>query len=153
MECAVVEILRRPRFAPEDDETEQRGEPHEAGRRPASAPARGLDATPWIVGTWLPGTFFAHFFKEHEYAIRLFQVHQETTGEFTVKIVKNRQFTDTALREILDELRQYTGTETRIDVELVEEIPLVRTGTPSPVVSTVAQDFQDVSSSKVGLLV
>lgn len=104
-------------------------------------------------GTWLPGTFFAHFFKEHEYAIRHFQVHQETPGEFTLKIVKNPQFTDAALREILDELHQYTGAQTRIDVEFVEEIPMVRTGKRSPVVSTVGQDFQDVSSRKVGSLV
>jgi phenylacetate-CoA ligase len=101
-------------------------------------------------GTWLPGTFFAHFFKEHEYAVRLFQVHQETPGEFTLKIVKNRQFTDAALREILDELRTYTGEQTKIDVELVDEIPLVRTGKRSPVVSTVGQDFQEVSARKVG---
>jgi len=26
---------------------------------------------------------------EHEYAIRHFQVHQDTPGEFTLKIVKN----------------------------------------------------------------
>jgi phenylacetate-CoA ligase len=101
-------------------------------------------------GTWLPGTFFAHFFKEHEYAIRHFQVHQETPGEFTLKIVKNRQFSDTGLRGILDELREYTGAQTRIDVELVEEIPLVGTGKRSPVVSTVDQDFQEVSGRKVG---
>jgi phenylacetate-CoA ligase len=100
-------------------------------------------------GTWLPGTFFAHFFKEHEYAIRLFQVHQETPGEFVLKIVKNRQFTDAALREILDELGHYTGTKTRIDVEFVDEIPLIRTGKRSPVLSTVDEDFQEVSGRKV----
>ena len=27
-------------------------------------------------GTWLPGTFFAHFFKDYEHAIRFFQIHQ-----------------------------------------------------------------------------
>jgi phenylacetate-CoA ligase len=96
-------------------------------------------------GTWLPGTFFAHFFKEYEYAIRLFQVHQEVPGEFTLRIVKNRQFTEAAFREILDELRVYTGVGTGIDVEVVDEIPLVRTGKRSPVVSTIAEDFQELS--------
>jgi phenylacetate-CoA ligase len=104
-------------------------------------------------GTWLPSALFLHFFKEHEYAIRHFQVHQETPGEFTLKIVKGRQFTDAALREILDELFEYTGTQTRIDVEFVDEIPMVRTGKRSPVVSTVGQDFQEVSSSGVRSLV
>jgi phenylacetate-CoA ligase len=96
-------------------------------------------------GTWLPGTFFAHFFKEHEYAIRHFQVHQDSSAEFTLKIVKNRQFTESAFREILEDLRHYTGAATRIDVEFVDEIPLVRTGKRSPVVSTLGGDFQDVS--------
>jgi phenylacetate-CoA ligase len=104
-------------------------------------------------GTWLPSAFFLHFFKEHEYAIRHFQVRQETPGEFTLKIVQGRQFTDTALREILGELYEYTGVQTRIDIEFVDEIPMVRTGKRSPVVSTVGQDFQDVPSSGVRSLV
>jgi len=104
-------------------------------------------------GTWLPGALFLHFFKEHEYAIRHFQVHQETPGEITLKVVKNRQFSEAAMREILEELGRYTGSKTRIDVEFVEEIPLVRTGKRSPVVSTVDEDFQEVSSRKVRSLV
>jgi phenylacetate-CoA ligase len=104
-------------------------------------------------GTWLPSAFFLHFFKEHEYAIRHFQVLQETPGEFTLKIVKGRQFTDAGLREILDELYEYTGAQTRVDIEFVDEIPMVRTGKRSPVVSTVGQDFQEVPSSGVRSLV
>jgi phenylacetate-CoA ligase len=104
-------------------------------------------------GTWLPGSFFLHFFKEHEYAIRHFQVHQESPAEFRLKIVKNRQFTELAFRGILDELRRYTGATTRIDVEFVDEIPLVRTGKRSPVVSTVGGDFQDVSGRSSKALV
>jgi phenylacetate-CoA ligase len=100
-------------------------------------------------GTWLPGALFLHFFKEHEYAIRLFQVHQETPGAFTLKIVKNRQYTDAAMRQILADLRTYTGEGTTIDVELVDEIPLVRTGKRSPVVSTVGQDFQQLAGTRV----
>src|SRR5262249_36121172 len=103
-------------------------------------------------GTWLPGTFFAHFFKEHEHAIRHFQVEQEIRGEFTLKIVRNRQFTELGFRAILDELRRYTGLATQIDVEFVEEIPLVRTGKRSPVVSHVAGDFQDVTHSALRAL-
>ena len=80
-------------------------------------------------------------------------MHQETPGEFTLKIVKNRQFTDAALREILAELREYTGERTKIDVELVDEIPLVRTGKRSPVVSTVGQDFQQLAASRARVTV
>jgi phenylacetate-CoA ligase len=98
-------------------------------------------------GTWLPGTFFHHFFKDHEYAIRSFQVHQERKGAFTLRIVKNKQFSDAAFTKILEELRHYVGdrSQTAIDVEFVDEIPLLRTGKHSPVVSTVREDFQSLS--------
>ena len=39
------------------------------------------------------------------------------------------------------DLREYVG-ETEIDVEYVDEIPLLRTGKRTPVVSTVRLDFQ-----------
>jgi phenylacetate-CoA ligase len=97
-------------------------------------------------GTWLPGTFFHHFFKDHEYAIRSFQVHQQRKGAFTLRVVKNTQFSDAAFHDILTELRRYVGdeSETDIAVEFVDEIPLLRTGKHSPVVSTVREDFQSL---------
>jgi len=100
-------------------------------------------------GTWLPGTFFAHFFKDHEYAIRFFQVQQDRKGAFVLRIVKNTQFTDKAFRSIIGELRRYVGDEsqTTIDVEFVDEIPLVRTGKRSPVVSTLTEDFQELGGT------
>jgi phenylacetate-CoA ligase len=97
-------------------------------------------------GTWLPGTFFHHFFKDHDYAIRSFQVHQSHKSAFTLRIVKNDQFSDEAFARILDELRRFVGdsSETTIDVEFVDEIPLVHTGKHSPVISTIDEDFQSL---------
>lgn len=95
-------------------------------------------------GTWLPGSFFAHFFKEYEHILRHFQVVQETKGAFTLKVVKNAQFSEKGFDEMMTALREYTGADTTVDVEYVDEIPLVRTGKRSPVVSTVREDFQRV---------
>jgi phenylacetate-CoA ligase len=97
-------------------------------------------------GTWLPGTFFHHFFKDYDYAIRSFQVHQSHKGAFTLRIVKNDQFSEDAFARILDELRQFVGdrSETAIDVHFVDEIPLVETGKHSPVISTIDEDFQSL---------
>ena len=97
-------------------------------------------------GTWLPGTFFHHFFKDHDYPIRSFQVHQSHKGAFTLRIVKNDQFSEDAFARILDELRQFVGdrSETTIDVHFVDEIPLVQTGKHSPVISTIDEDFQSL---------
>ena len=94
-------------------------------------------------GSWLPGTFFAHFFKDHESVIRFFQVEQHKKGTFSLKIVKNDGFHEDEMKSILQELHPYVG-ETEINIEYVDEIPLVRTGKRSPVVSTVAEDFQDL---------
>jgi phenylacetate-coenzyme A ligase PaaK-like adenylate-forming protein/glycosyltransferase involved in cell wall biosynthesis len=93
-------------------------------------------------GTWLPGTFFAHFFKDHDYAIRSFQIYQDRKGAFALRVVKNRQFSDESFTALLDELRQYVGDETEVTVEFVDEIPLLRTGKRSPVVSEIKEDFQ-----------
>ena len=97
-------------------------------------------------GTWLPGTFFAHFFKEYEHIIRFFQIEQDRRGAFTLRVVKNRQFTGGAFEDAINELRQYIGA-TVIDVQHVDEIPLVRTGKRSPVVSTIREDFQSMAAS------
>jgi phenylacetate-CoA ligase len=94
-------------------------------------------------GTWLPGTFFAHFFKEYDHVVRFFQVVQEERGAFRLRIVKGDQFSEAGFEDLLTALREYVA-DTRIDVEFVDEIPLVRTGKRSPVVSTVRQDFQQL---------
>jgi phenylacetate-CoA ligase len=99
-------------------------------------------------GTWLPGTFFAHFFKDYEYAVRFFQIHQTEVGSMTLRLVKGSRFTDEALDELLDGLREFTGETMHIRIEFVDEIPLGVTGKRAPVVSDVELDFQEVTSRK-----
>ena len=96
-------------------------------------------------GSWLPGSLFLHFFKDYEHAVRFFQIRQETPGEFVLKIVKNRRFTQTEFDAMITELRRYVG-DTKIDVEFCDSIPLLGTGKRSPIVSTVRQDFQALPS-------
>lgn len=97
-------------------------------------------------GTWMPGTFFAHFFKEYDYLIRFFQIHQSVPGEFDLKIVKGSQWTVAGEQEMLNDLSRYVG-ETSISIDYVETIPLVRTGKRSPVVSDLRHDFQDLDGT------
>ena len=92
-------------------------------------------------GVWLPGGFFGHFFKDYEYCIKHYQIVQENFGSFVLKIVASHQFTESTKEEILDSLFKYAGLETQIDIEIVPEIPLVRTGKRSPVVSTLRPDM------------
>jgi phenylacetate-CoA ligase len=99
-------------------------------------------------GAWLPGTFFAHFFKDYEYAIRFFQVVQHEPDAIQLLIVKGDQFSEAAFESLMHELGHYVGTadETSVEVLFVDEIPMVRTGKRSPVVSTVPMDFQKLAS-------
>jgi phenylacetate-CoA ligase len=90
---------------------------------------------------WLPGTFFAHFFKDYEHMVKFFQVIQEIKGEFTLLIVKGEHWTSSEWNSLLNNLRTYTG-ETNIKVEYVSEIPLLATGKRTPVISKVKVDFQ-----------
>lgn len=94
-------------------------------------------------GVYLPGTFFAHFFKEHDSVVRFFQVVQEKENEFQLNVVLQSNGFDSDLENVVAQLREYVGSadETPITLAIVDEIPLLRTGKRSPVVSTVPTDF------------
>src|SRR5262249_50657222 len=96
-------------------------------------------------GTWLPTTFFAHLFKDYDYAVQQFQIVQKERGAFEIRIVKADQFSESAIQEILQSLRKFTGPETHIDVTYVDEIPLVRTGKRTNAVSHLDLDFQKLA--------
>ena len=101
-------------------------------------------------GTWMPGAFFLHYFKDHNQVINQFQIYQVQKGSFLLRVIKGDSHTDEKLAEIIDGLRVFIG-KTTIDLEYVTEIPLVRTGKRSPVISLVTEDFQNlpVSNSSI----
>jgi phenylacetate-CoA ligase len=97
----------------------------------------------------MPGTFFMHFFKDHYSVIEQIQIFQEKKESFTLKVIKGKDFTEEAFQKIVIELQKYVG-QTKIDLDFVDEIPLVRTGKRSPVVSLVNEDFQNlITTNKV----
>jgi phenylacetate-CoA ligase len=100
-------------------------------------------------GVWLPGTFFAHFFKDFDFAVKHYQIVQEVYESFTLKIVPSSQFSDQVSDNLLHQLRKYTGVEQPIELELVTEIPLLKTGKRTPVVSKIPLDFQKVKAESV----
>ena len=102
-------------------------------------------------GVWLPGTFFAHFFKDFDFAIQHYQITQEIPEKFTLNLVPKLQFTEEIKNRISNDLKVYTGQEQIIEVSLVEEIPLLKTGKRTPVVSNVKLDFQKIDNSKIVL--
>jgi phenylacetate-CoA ligase len=95
-------------------------------------------------GRVVPGSLFLHLFKDYDFLLRQFQVVQEQEGAVVLKVVKAPRFDDQAFGEALEILRRYLGRETRIDVQFVESIPLVRTGKRQLSLSKVRLDFQEL---------
>lgn len=93
-------------------------------------------------GRFLPGSFFSHFLKDYDHAIRQFQVIQEAAGALRFFIVKGGRYSDDVLDEILTTFRRYLGNDMRIDVEFTDEIKLIRTGKRLAAVSKLNVDFQ-----------
>jgi len=99
------------------------------------------------AGRVVPGSLFLHLFKDYNHAIRQFQVVQDAAGSVTLRIVKAPRFDDAILAEAIAVLRRYLGAETRIDVEFVDTIPLVRTGKRQVSLSRVRIDFQELAAA------
>jgi phenylacetate-coenzyme A ligase PaaK-like adenylate-forming protein len=103
-----------------------------------------------IVGTngsYVPGTFFAHLFKDYDFIVRQYQVIQEKLGEIKLKIVKAPRYTDEGFNEILAKLYRFLGTDMNIQVESLDIIPMVKTGKQQGTISKLGIDFQEMSSS------
>jgi phenylacetate-CoA ligase len=93
-------------------------------------------------GQYVPGTFFAHLFKDFDHAIWQYQVVQEKRGSLTLRIVPAGRYSESAHEEIVSLLRRFLGARTQVNVEIVGSIPLVRTGKRLPAVSNVTFDLQ-----------
>ncbi len=98
---------------------------------------------------WLPGTFFAHFFKDYDFAIRHYQVFQAEYGSFELRIIPTARYNNNIEEQIITELQKYTSAKTSIQVKLVNEIPMEKTGKRTPVISLVSQDYQSLASNQV----
>lgn len=102
-------------------------------------------------GRYLPGTFFAHYLKEFDYAIERFQIVQEKPRCMVFKVVKGGRYSDDVLQQILATFRDYLGQDMGIEVEFVDGIDLIRTGKHLASVSKLSLDFQGAAPSKVNL--
>lgn len=100
-------------------------------------------------GRYLPGTFFAHYLKEFDFAFKLYQVVQEERHAMTFKVVKGSRYSSDVLEEVLATFRRYLGDDMRIDVEFVEDVQMVRTGKRLASVSRLPIDFQSDAPMKM----
>lgn len=98
---------------------------------------------------WLPGTFFAHFFKEYDDIVGHFQIVQEKENELILRIVQGQHWSEDSWQACLTYLREYVGDGIVIKEEFVREIPLLRTGKRTPVISNLLLDFQSKEAPSI----
>ncbi len=93
-------------------------------------------------GNYIPGTFFAHYFKEHIHLVAQYQVVQNILDEVDIKIIKGERFDANQFNQLIDGLRHYLGGNMTINIIFVDEIPLGRTGKRQGAISNIQFDFQ-----------
>ncbi|HJQ84992.1 MAG TPA: glycosyltransferase [Candidatus Binatia bacterium] len=79
-------------------------------------------------GRYLPATFFAHFFKEYEYAVARYQVVQEARDRLDVRIIRRSRFTRETEQQLRRGLADVLGHDMTIRFEFVDQVQLGRTG-------------------------
>jgi phenylacetate-CoA ligase len=94
-------------------------------------------------GNYVPGTFFAHLFKDYDHIIRQYQVVQEALGSIRLRIIKALRFDAASFEEVLGLLRSYLGDAMQIDVEFVDKIEMVHTGKHQGSISRLTLDLQN----------
>lgn len=97
-------------------------------------------------GNFVPGTFFAHLFKDFDHIVSQYQIVQEKLGAVTVKIVKAPRFTDEGFAAIMRQLRHFLGEDMAFNIEYVDLIPLGRTGKRQGAISRLGLDFQKINN-------
>ena len=85
-------------------------------------------------GRYVPGTYFAHFFKEYEHAVARYQVVQEERDRLVVNLVRRSRFTPHTEAQLRRALAETLGHDMRIEFHYVDAVPLGRTGKAQAVV-------------------
>jgi phenylacetate-CoA ligase len=93
-------------------------------------------------GRLVPGAFFGHALKDYEHALRRFQVVQDRPGAITLRIVKAPRYSDDTLDELKALIRRHLGDDLAIEVAVVDDIELVRTGKRAYAISSLPVDLQ-----------
>ena len=97
---------------------------------------RRLDLVTTPDGRSLPGEFFPHLIKDYA-PVRQFQVVQERPDEVRLLLVLSRP-DDSALESIRREIGGRLGPSVKLTVEVVDDIPLTRSGKLQVVVNRLA---------------
>ncbi len=88
---------------------------------------RSLDMILTPDGRFVPGEFFPHLLKDVR-DIEKFQVLQKTMDKITIKMVCNENYSEEDQKFLETEIEKVMGKEIEIEFQLVDDIPLTKTG-------------------------
>jgi phenylacetate-CoA ligase len=78
-------------------------------------------------GRHIPGEFFPHLIKEYA-EVRRFQVVQEAHDSICLRLVVSLRWTAAQQQSLVEEIRNLLGTAVHFHVDVVDDIPLTRSG-------------------------
>src|SRR5690606_7822344 len=93
-------------------------------------------------GRYLPGTFFAHYFKDLAHAVRRYRVVQRQPGAIELLLVPGGRYSEAVREEVIAVLRRHLGEQTAIDVTMVADLAMVKSGKQIGSVSSLLVDMQ-----------
>jgi phenylacetate-CoA ligase len=91
-------------------------------------------------GTYLPGEFFPHLFKDHE-GVQAFQVHQHQDRDVTIRIIRTPAWAPEQEAIYKREVHEALGEGIAVRYEYVEEIPRTKAGKLRFTISEVPVDL------------
>ena len=77
--------------------------------------------------TWVPGTFFAHFFKEYSTIVKQYQIVQNEKSSIDLKLNRFEDTTKDQIDKMILDLRKTVG-DIEIKIKYVDDIQMVKTG-------------------------
>lgn len=98
---------------------------------------RSFDIIVGTNGRHLGGTFWTLLLRTAVEGIKQFQVVQESKNEINIKIIVDEVFKQGSIDVLITKIHEHCGEEMQVNFELVDEIPLTKSGKLRFVISKV----------------
>ncbi len=99
---------------------------------------RAFDIIIGINGTLVTGTFWTLLLRTYVKGILQFQIIQEKLSEIKVNLVVNDDFTQDEKHKLLEKIYEKCGQDMNVDLQLVENIPIPKSGKHRFIISKVS---------------
>ena len=93
-----------------------------------------------INGKRMTGAFWGHLFGSLIPSVKKYQVHQIAIDEITIKLQTTNSFQESNIDYIINYTKSELGNDTKIDVSLVDSIPVTKMGKHRCVISSINTD-------------